>query len=509
MQCRAFLQSNGNLNLPTSIEVGDAPAVSVRFALDDLDVAVRATLSRWRTRRWLMFPAEARALCAPPRELDVEVAPLGEPVATNARAVVPCNGLVRFRAKVRQHDGLIISIPLAWFRGMQQAGWPSEVRTRIIRSGAEFQFVRAPSVRANGKTVVLALPHRECAALTKGDEVVVELRRGGQSAPIDPAQFPIADWETWTEDRRAAELDRLIETYRTLGFPWGAIRSRIERDPLGAVARSKVVVTADVVQSVGHAGQRTCLAAHPHRLRASYRNALSVVAAFEDDTMLRRALRFQLEHHDPVTPHRLIRALSALVHGPLNFPPALARWLVDTYAPENGIVLDPCSGYGGRLLGALASSKNVTYLGADIEPESVTANRELARLLGASNRVQQEQRAVEDNVAWPKADLVLVGPPYYDRENYGEVSRRALAAYPTYGAWVEGFLNLLVVRSLSAAPRTIFNVAVIHDGRTTYDLPADLVRKVENNGGRVERVLTWKTARFNVARAEKLIVVTR
>ena len=51
------------------------------------------------------------------------------------------------------------------------------------------------------------------------------------------------------------------------------------------------------------------------------------------------------------------------------FPPYHARFLVDYYAPKAGpvVVLDPCAGWGGRLLGTLAIPRTdtVRYIGAD------------------------------------------------------------------------------------------------------------------------------------------------
>jgi len=509
VRCKASLQANGNMNLPTEVvrKLGAAPAVSVRLAADGMNVGVLTTLSRWRNRGWLMFPAEARKLCGAPCTLEVDVEPVMDEVLTDARAMVPFSGMVRFSASVRAHGGgLLASVPLVWYRGMQRAGWGRTVDVLVRHGDVAFGFIRDLSVRAGESTVVLALPHAQCASLCPGDVVEVELRHPEHLS--DVAAFPAVDWPSWSDSRKTAEVERLVRAYRSAGFPWQVVRSRAERDPLALVGKAKVVVEGDAVVGVSRVGQLTCLAAHPQRLRACYRGQPSVVEAFEDDAWLLKALRFQLDHGDPVVPHRLLRALSALVHGPMNFPPALARWFVDAYAPEGGVVLDPCSGYGGRLLGALASMKKVTYIGADVEPENATGNRELARLAGASDRVDQSERAVED-ADWPVADLALVGPPYYNRERYGAAADARLAAYPTYGSWVEGFLRLLVERTMSSVPRAVFNVATLRDGKSLYDLPSDVIRLGERVGARVERVLTWRTSKFNAARTEKLIVLAR
>jgi hypothetical protein len=323
--------------------------------------------------------------------------------------------------------------------------------------------------------------------------------------------FPIDEWRQWSTEKQESALDALVAACRRHDFPWRAVTENAgAAEALGAVARNPVRVRGDIIEHVGHAGQRTCLAAHPHRLEASYQGAPSVVEGYYNDRILRRAMRFQLTYADPVTPRRLLRALSAQLRAPLNFPPSLARWIVDEYAPTDGTVLDPCSGYGGRLLGALASERNVRYVGYDVEPKSVAGNLRLAEMVGASDRVEQHQQAVEDVVQYPQADLALVGPPYFDRENYGAASRRLLDQYESPDEWVDGFLRILVRKVLAAASCTVVNIAEVRGRgwRPTMDYPALVIAEAECLGRRVERVLDWKLSAFvRKAGVEKLIVI--
>jgi hypothetical protein len=311
-------------------------------------------------------------------------------------------------------------------------------------------------------------------------------------------------WSSLDDVGRRNRIDMLVHNYRLLGFPWATIED--DKNPIAQVAASKVAVKDDVIVSVGNAGQRTCLAAHPQRLRAKHAGQYSVVEAFEDDKTLTRALRYQLDRGDPVTPRRVLRALMALVRAPRNFPPALARWIADEYAPSGGVVLDPCSGYGGRLLGVMASVRQVSYIGFDIEPENAAGNLGLARRLEVEARARQELRAVEDPAEWPTVDVVLTSPPYYNLEDYGAAARGRLLGYPSYEAWREGFLRTLIERALRAAPIVVLNVA-----RTSqYDLPADAAGLAAALGGVVERTLTWPLRAFGkYGRAEKILVLRR
>lgn len=246
-------------------------------------------------------------------------------------------------------------------------------------------------------------------------------------------------WASLTPQDREQQLADLLHQHRLLGFPWGDVEIGQE-GALARVGAGTVSVKDDVVVSVSGAGQKACLSAHPHRFEAKHRGQPSVVEAFNDDKMLTQALRYQLKRGDPVTPKRVLNALQALVRAPRNFPPALARWLVDEYAPRHGVVLDPCAGYGGRLLGALASRQEVSYIGFDVEPDTVRGNLDLARRVGCQSRVAIGLQSVEDPEPWPEADLVVTSPPYYDREWYGVEAESKLASYSSYEAWCEGFL---------------------------------------------------------------------
>lgn len=55
---------------------------------------------------------------------------------------------------------------------------------------------------------------------------------------------------------------------------------------------------------------------------------------------------------------------------PLDFPTDLARSLINEFCKERGAVLDPCAGWGGRLVGFLASHAS-TYNGTDASPEQI------------------------------------------------------------------------------------------------------------------------------------------
>jgi methylase of polypeptide subunit release factors len=314
-------------------------------------------------------------------------------------------------------------------------------------------------------------------------------------------------WQVIKRVLRNAQLEGAVDegavqqhmgVIRRGGFP----QPGAEVDPIVRVRDATVTITGDVIRHIGHVGQNTCLAAHPQRFEARRGDQLSVVEAFHDDAALARAIRYQLGRGDPATPQAVVRALQALVRAPRNFPPALARWLVDEYAPANSVVLDPCAGFGGRLLGTAASAKNLRYVGFDIEPRTVDGNNTLAKRLGVGDRAAVTLRDAVSPEPWPQADLVLTSPPYFNLEDYGDASR---VKHATYAAWRDDFLYKLVAHALIAAPVVILNVANV--GKN--DLPADVVAVATALGGTCARVIRWPLPKFGTARREEKILVLR
>ena len=59
-----------------------------------------------------------------------------------------------------------------------------------------------------------------------------------------------------------------------------------------------------------------------------------------------------------------------------NFPPLTARWIYENYLGKHSTemkynVYDSSAGWGGRLLGALCSNKNIHYIGTDVNKSNV------------------------------------------------------------------------------------------------------------------------------------------
>lgn len=172
---------------------------------------------------------------------------------------------------------------------------------------------------------------------------------------------------------------------------------------------------------------------------------------------------------------------------PLDFPCDLARDLMDEFA-ENGKVLDPCSGWGGRLIGFLASSA-IEYQGIDASPYQVKGDMDIYETF---KDVLEREKIVNITVSpFEKYeakeeyyDLVLTSPPYFDREKYlgGEQSHN----YSNYDIWKESFYEVLIEKSYNALKKG--GIMCLQVGSQYYPLLKDGKKIAKAKGFKIKEV---------------------
>lgn len=164
------------------------------------------------------------------------------------------------------------------------------------------------------------------------------------------------------------------------------------------------------------------------------------------------------------------------------FPPFHAKFLADKYLPKegDGIVVDPCAGWGGRLLGTLLVNRNyhVQYIGCDPEERNREAYEGLTRrakvwlkneITGTRDSTiyyQPFEDWIETNNAkklFGKVDLVMTSPPYFGAENYNPNNPNQSAnRYDEYFQWRESFYRTLMkgaFKLLKPGAHFVLNIA--------------------------------------------------
>jgi len=183
------------------------------------------------------------------------------------------------------------------------------------------------------------------------------------------------------------------------------------------------------------------------------------------------------------------------------FPPVHAKLLADRFLPRDrdSVVVDPCAGWGGRLVGTLLVNRrhHVQYIGIDPEQRNVEAYESLKKIVvdDLANDLAGPRDAVfysepfedwidtADGLALRgQADLVMTSPPYFTAENYNpENPDQSANRYPGYDSWRKNFYRPLIHGAFDILkPNGLFalNVADVKGAPTLVEDARELARKV-------------------------------
>lgn len=103
-------------------------------------------------------------------------------------------------------------------------------------------------------------------------------------------------------------------------------------------------------------------------------------------------------------------------------------------------------GFGGRLLGALSSKKNLRYIGCDPNSETQKHLHELGgyieEVTGRENSFELFEKGSEEFCYGDNTiDFAFSSPPYFDLELYSVEDTQSSMKYPTLESWLEGFVR--------------------------------------------------------------------
>jgi DNA modification methylase len=103
------------------------------------------------------------------------------------------------------------------------------------------------------------------------------------------------------------------------------------------------------------------------------------------------------------------------------FDPVLCELAYRWFCTPGGTVLDPFA--GGSVRGIVASHIGLQYIGIDLRPEQIAANREQAARIAKDPQpvwITGDSRNIATLCPDVKADLIFSCPPYADLERYSD-----------------------------------------------------------------------------------------
>ena len=164
----------------------------------------------------------------------------------------------------------------------------------------------------------------------------------------------------------------------------------------------------------------------------------------------------------------------------------IAKYICDKYVPEKGKILDPCAGYSGRLLGAIASGRGILYHGIEPNGETAKGNMDCAAFFSTqydivgreyNYRFRFDLGCAEDVMSGLEGsyDVIFTSPPYFDLEKYNKDKNQSYNKFNSYEKWLKGFLFKIVNESkrlLKDGGRLILNTK----NTDNYAIADDLCR---------------------------------
>ena len=146
---------------------------------------------------------------------------------------------------------------------------------------------------------------------------------------------------------------------------------------------------------------------------------LSPYDAWNDDELLKKVIANRFIYQNDVEPSKVMQGfnISKIAPKVSVFNPVLAKYLCTNYAPDSNHIIDPFSGFSGRLLGSYAANKS--YTGFDAKQEVVDESNTIISFLNMKNCSVVRKDILETKCTSEFKDSIMITcPPYGMKERY-------------------------------------------------------------------------------------------
>ena len=267
-------------------------------------------------------------------------------------------------------------------------------------------------------------------------------------------------------------IDAAFTWFRANGFPYRNLAPHVSMQEINKLSQTEPdkLLNTDTAYHVADTY-------HPHRFHAAADGMKSPYEAFFDDDLLRRAMRLNQENGYALPQGAFGQMwIVSGVQAASNFRPGFASYLYRKYCSAGATVLDTSTGYGGRLVGFIASGLDGRYIGIDPNTETHAGNTRMAQELGFSDRVEFYNLPAEDvphETVAGRCDFAFTSPPYFRKEHYSDEDTQSWVRYQTGDAWRDGFLAPMMAlqyAALKPGSLAIVNIADVTIKNKRYPL---------------------------------------
>lgn len=310
-----------------------------------------------------------------------------------------------------------------------------------------------------------------------------------------------------------ANIGELVDYLHICGFPYPDVNDFSRSEIVEKIRNSSQLIEGNVIRSGNGIGNDFLVSCFQNFFLSHSYGKWS--AKWHFDNNLACILRELQRSRRYVTPANLRSVMTDLA-GVYGFRPVVAKQIYDRYCPDNAAVLDPCGGWGGRMLGAYCSDKVARYDCIDACAETKHGLQHVKMLMDRTvpgKDVNVFFGAYEDKDFDPCCyDMVFTSPPYYIKEYYSDDDEQSAKRYgDSFDHWTEGFLKPFAKRShawLKPGGKFVVNIGNIVTGRDWFkiaDFFYDMMTDEPEFYGKfrfVEELRMMKNDRYGNGRSE-------
>jgi hypothetical protein len=303
--------------------------------------------------------------------------------------------------------------------------------------------------------------------------------------------------DPWPVDDLENYQNRLLAYYRIVGLPYHRLTADEKKKELKSLLDydHSNLYRQDVVHQTMHA---LSLAGSyfPHMWEIQCNGMLTPKQVFEEDDRFKKAIAKWMKLDRYITDGG-IRKVIKFANGAQavsNFRPSAAAAIYNHFMPEEGgVTWDMSSGFGGRLLGAMACNRVRKYIGTDPSTATMVGLQKMKEeLLPMLYELKPERPRLEvdlqpcgSEVFQPEPESVQLcfsSPPFFAHEKYSDEPTQSYLKFPTRDLWLHGFMKQTLAncwRALKPDGHLVINIANV---KTYPELVTDFKQLAENNG---------------------------
>jgi hypothetical protein len=309
-------------------------------------------------------------------------------------------------------------------------------------------------------------------------------------------------WRNMSDVELEKFIQKIFTYYREYGFPYYSTDIKIRNKEFLSLInydRSKVFEN-DIIKQTMH-GLGLPWSYFPHAFNVKSNDKMTPYEAFMNDEIFMKVIHKRLKMGTYMSDSGIMKMLKIFsgVQGVSNFRPTAAAAIYDTFA-KNGVVWDMSGGWGGRLLGAIASGVK-TYIAT--EPSILTYQGLLNLANDFGKKIDVEINCCGSEIYIPNKnslDLCFTSPPYFNLEKYADEPTQSYLKYDNKEAWVEGYLRKTFKNcewGLKNDGIMLINIADVK-GRHNINLEQETIRVAEEQGFKLVKKLHLALSNVNL-----------